>query len=70
MKRIIYAAYVTIGLATVAALRAFNPQPDPPKVFGMVGITLGETGRLNVVVPGTSTPGSTAPPACRVVAGR
>jgi hypothetical protein len=35
----------------------------------MVGITLGETGRLNVVVPGTPTLGSTAPPACRVVFG-
>jgi hypothetical protein len=29
-------------------LRAFNPQPDPPKVFGILGITAADVIRLNV----------------------
>ncbi len=32
----------------VAHLKAFNPQPDPPR-FGMVGIAEGQTARLNLV---------------------
>jgi hypothetical protein len=41
----------------VAHLKAFNPQPDPPR-FGMVGIAEGQTARLNLVnllTPGAST---------------
>ena len=30
-------------------MQAFNPQPDPPGKWGMVGITPYETGRLNVI---------------------
>jgi hypothetical protein len=30
-------------------MKAFNPQPDPPGVWGMFGITPSETARLNVV---------------------
>ncbi len=41
----------------VAHLKAFNPQPDPPR-FGMVGIAEGQTARLNLVnllSPGAAT---------------
>jgi hypothetical protein len=30
-------------------IKAFNPQPDPPGIWGMFGITPPETARLNVV---------------------
>lgn len=33
----------------VKVMKAFNPQPDPPGVWGMFGITPSETARLNVV---------------------
>jgi hypothetical protein len=48
----------------VAHLKAFNPQPDPPR-FGMVGIAEGQTARLNLV--NLLTPGAaTVPPGpCR-----
>ena len=39
--------------------QAFNPQPDPPG-FGMIGITLGQSIRVNVV--NTAAPGSSIPP--------
>ena len=40
-------AFAAIGVG-VAHLKAFNPQPDPPR-FGMVGIAEGQTARLNLV---------------------
>ena len=50
-----YAVAVGAGLVAVivwgTAVRAFNPQPEPPG-FGMVGIGLGQTLRLNVVNTG------------------
>jgi hypothetical protein len=54
-------AVVGVG---VAHLKAFNPQPDPPR-FGMVGIAEGQTARLNLV--NLLTPGAaTVPPGpCR-----
>ena len=52
-------------LAAALAVRAFNPQPDPPAVFGMTGITLSETARLSAVVrAGSAT--LPAPTGCRV----
>ena len=30
-------------------LKGFNPQPDPPGVWGMIGITPSDTMRLNIV---------------------
>ncbi len=46
-------------------VQAFNPQPDPPG-FGLVGITLGQTLRINVV--NTAEPDTNVPPGpCRVV---
>ena len=48
---------VAVGAALVAVIvwgsgvRAFNPQPEPPG-FGMVGISFGQTLRLNVVNTG------------------
>ena len=48
-------------------LHAFNPQPDPPKVFGIFGITPSETIRLNV----TNVAGALGsfPPPCRAQIG-
>ena len=46
-------------------VRAFNPQPDPPR-FGIFGIIPGQTVRLNVV--NTTPPDPNIPPdPCRVV---
>jgi hypothetical protein len=44
-------AGVAIALLVLGGkvLKAFNPQPDPPCVWGMFGITPSETARLNVV---------------------
>jgi hypothetical protein len=45
----IWSATATILLGTGALLlRAFNPQPDPPKVFGIFGIMPADVIRLNV----------------------
>lgn len=53
-------------LVTFLAVRASSPESDPPRAFGLLGITAAETARLNVVVPaGASVPG-TAPQGCRV----
>src|ERR1043166_1099339 len=53
------------GMLGAGALRlhAFNPQPDPPKTFGVFGITLADTIRLNVTNVGGEL-GQFAPP-CR-----
>src|SRR5436305_5416831 len=48
-------AVVLAGVALIMTLvggrivKGFNPQPDPPGVWGMFGITPSETARLNVV---------------------
>lgn len=66
-------ASILTAIAALAFMRfapqkveAFNPQPDPP-AFGIVGITWGQTLRVNVVnTKGIST--SEVPPGpCRVV---
>ena len=51
MKRglAIAALAVLVMLASGRIVKAFNPQPDPPALFGMVGVTPGETLQLNVV---------------------
>jgi hypothetical protein len=49
-------ASAAVGVG-VAHLKAFNPQPDPPR-FGMIGIAEGQTARLNLVnllSPGAAT---------------
>jgi hypothetical protein len=44
------AASVILLLAAGARiLKGFNPQPDPPGVWGMIGITPSDTLRLNIV---------------------
>lgn len=43
------AAALAVLIAGAKIVRAFNPQPDPPGVWGMFGITPSETARLNVV---------------------
>ena len=48
-RRLVSVAGAALILAGgVAVLRAFNPQPDPPKVFGILGITAADVIRLNV----------------------
>jgi len=42
------AASATVMLsAPLPFVQAFNPQPDPPKLFGMVGLVRGQRIRLN-----------------------
>ena len=45
------AALLAGGLLSVGPAAAFNPQPDPPARFGMVGLVADQTARLNVVAP-------------------
>jgi hypothetical protein len=61
MKKI---ALITLasGCLALQSTQAFNPQPDPPR-YGMIGITPGETLRINVANP--QLPSLLAPP-CRV----
>ena len=62
------AAWVLAGLGVLGAgallLQAFNPQPDTPKVFGLVGLTPFDGIRLNVTNVGGAL-GLLAPP-CRI----
>jgi hypothetical protein len=57
----------TTTIWEVRRVRAANPQPDPPGKFGMVGITRGQTLRLNVVNLVTLSEGQVPPDPCRVV---
>jgi len=73
-KRTLTLITLTVAIATMATfgvfrnvqkVQAFNPQPDPPG-YGMVGITDGQTIRINVV--NTNDPDPNFPPdPCRVV---
>ncbi len=56
-------AFAAIGVG-VAHLKAFNPQPDPPR-FGMVGIAEGQTARLNLVNLIPPGPPDVTPDPCR-----
>src|SRR5262245_33144721 len=58
-------AVPALVLAAALAVRAFNPQPDPPVSYGMPGITISETARLSAVVRAGGAP-VLAPTACRV----
>ena len=60
------AALASFGVfRNLQKVKAFNPQPDPPG-YGMVGITEGQTIRINVV--NTNEPDANFPPdPCRVV---
>jgi len=61
-RQLIFAAFL-VGIAALAATtHAFNPQPDPP-AFGMIGISEGQTARLNVV--NVATPFEVSPGPCR-----
>ena len=64
---LLFAALIAVGITwKVTRADDFNPQPDPPGKFGMVGITRGQTIRLNIVnlIP---PPDPDIPPPCRVV---
>jgi hypothetical protein len=43
------AAAIGLALVVAAPAQAFNPQPDPPARFAMVGLVVDQTARLNVV---------------------
>ena len=43
------ATAVFLLAAGARIMRGFNPQPDPPGVWGMIGITPSDTLRLNIV---------------------
>lgn len=53
------------GLSGINFVQAFNPQPDPPAHFGMLGITHDQTARLNVVAQPNHV-GDVQPGPCRV----
>lgn len=57
---------VTSGPENPGDIAGFNPQPDPPKVFGQLGLVAGQTLRLNAV--NVLDPGTTLipPGPCRV----
>ena len=42
-------AAIALLAGGVRLLRAFNPQPDPPGIWGMMGVTPSDTIRINVV---------------------
>jgi len=42
-------AAIVLIAGGVRVLQGFNPQPDPPGVWGMVGVTPSDTIRINVV---------------------
>jgi len=68
-RRWLTAAVPTAGIAALAVgaslAGAFNPQPDPPKGLGMIGVVEGQTLRLNAVNIALGGP-DTRPQACRV----
>ena len=43
------AAALLLLAAGARVMKGFNPQPDPPGVWGMIGITPSDTLRLNIV---------------------
>ena len=51
MKRslVVAGAALLVVLVTGRIVKAFNPQPDPPALFGMIGITPVDTMQLNIV---------------------
>ena len=53
-RKIVLMAALALAIIWVAPTHAFNPQPDPPGRWGMVGITPYETGRINVVTNDTT----------------
>jgi len=57
---------VTSGPQNPGDIAGFNPQPDPPKIFGQLGLVAGQTIRLNAV--NVLDPGTTLlpPDPCRV----
>jgi hypothetical protein len=59
-------AVPVLAVLSGVVVRGFNPQPDPPRVFGMVGITPYETARINVVVLADGAAPATG---CRVAFG-
>jgi len=62
-RRTIWFGMTIILAGGALLLHAFNPQPDPPKVFGIFGITSADAIRLNVtnVAPDLGV----LPPPCR-----
>ena len=63
-KLVIAGAALALLVVGGRVMKAFNPQPDPPGVWGMFGITPPETARLNVV--NLQLPGLAPPDPCTV----
>ena len=67
-RRAIWFAAFPILLGTGAfLLHAFNPQPDPPRVFGIFGVTSADVLRLNVTNIGSAV--GAPPDPCRAQIG-
>lgn len=67
-RRLIWLATVLSSLGVGALLlHAFNPQPDPPGVYGLVGITPFESIRINVTNVASSV--GVPPGPCRLQVG-
>jgi hypothetical protein len=45
----IVAGAVVLLVSGARLMKAFNPQPDPPALFGMIGVTPADTMQINVV---------------------
>jgi hypothetical protein len=63
------AASLTLVLAWPTIVRAFNPQPEPPGRFGMVGLARAQTARLMVVNIADPNDPTTPRDPCRVTLG-
>jgi hypothetical protein len=46
---IVVSVLVLAVIVLTTSTHAFNPQPDPPGKWGMIGINVNEVGRLNIV---------------------
>ena len=49
VQLLVAVAAIILLTGSYKLLKAFNPQPDPPGVWGMIGVTPSDTIRLNVV---------------------
>jgi hypothetical protein len=66
--RVLVPLVAAVIVAASGAAHAVSPQPEPPKLFGMVGLARGQTMRLNAVNV-TGGPGDLPRSLTRVVLG-
>jgi len=67
MKNVLAPAFaaLTLALAAASPAQAFNPQPDPPGRWAMMGMVSDQTARLSVLALPVAR-GGTRPPSCTV----